>query len=125
MVRAAPHHSRRAGSFMKKIEATIRPSDLDEVKGALTEIGVTGMTVSEIFSLLKPRPGVYRGIPYGIDQTPRLKLEIVTVESMVAAVVDALDSYAGSSELGKPGLVVTEIIEVRRIRTGEYNEYAV
>jgi len=106
---------------MKKIEAVIKPFKLDEVKEALQEIGVQGMTVTEAkgFGRQKGHTELYRGAEYVIDFLPKIKLEIVVEDDMTDRVVDTIAQAAHSGKIGDGKIFVSSIEDVLRIRTGE------
>ena len=106
---------------MKKVEAIIKPFKLDEVKESLSSIGVQGITVSEVkgFGRQKGHTEVYRGAEYVVDFLPKVKLEIIVKEDMVAQVVDAIMKAAKTGRIGDGKIFVTPIDDVVRIRTGE------
>ena len=106
---------------MKKVEAIIKPFKLDEVKESLSSIGVQGITVSEVkgFGRQKGHTEVYRGAEYVVDFLPKVKLEIIVKEDMVAQVVDAIMKAAKTGSIGDGKIFVTPIDDVVRIRTGE------
>ncbi|MBI5344966.1 MAG: P-II family nitrogen regulator [Deltaproteobacteria bacterium] len=106
---------------MKKIEAVIKPFKLDEVKNALHEINIEGITVSEVkgFGRQKGHTEVYRGAEYTVDFLPKIKLEIVTTEELVPKVVDALIAAARTGKIGDGKIFVLPVDETVRIRTGE------
>ncbi len=112
---------------MKKIEAIIKPFKLDEVKTALTKIGVQGLTVSEVrgFGRQKGHKEQYRGAEYTIDFVPKVKIEVVVGDSAVASVVDAITRAARTGEIGDGKIFVSSLEEAIRIRTGERGESAV
>ena len=112
---------------MKKIEAIIKPFKLDEVKTALHEVGVTGMTVSEVrgFGRQKGHTELYRGSEYTIDFLPKVKVEVVVPEAMVEKVVSVICSAAKTGSIGDGKVFVLPIDEATRIRTGETGESAV
>ena len=112
---------------MKKIEAIIKPFKLDEVKDALNEIGIQGMTVTEVkgFGRQKGHTELYRGAEYIVDFIPKIKLEIVTSDSLAAKVVQIIEKVAKTGKIGDGKIVVYEVEEVIRIRTGEQGETAV
>jgi nitrogen regulatory protein P-II 1 len=111
---------------MKKIEAIIKPFKLDEVKDALTEVGVQGMTVTEVkgFGRTGGKKEVYRGSAYVVDFVPKIKVEVVVPESLVASVLDAIERTARTGRIGDGKIFVTPVEEAVRIRTGERNEEA-
>jgi nitrogen regulatory protein P-II 1 len=112
---------------VKKIDAIIRPSKLDEVKKALQDIGITGMTASELkgFGRTGGRREVYRGSAYVVDFVPKIMVEIVAVDGMIAAIVDAIERTARTGKIGDGKIFVTDVLEVVRIRTGERGESAI
>jgi len=112
---------------MKKIEAIIKPFKLDEVKERLREVGVSGMTVYEVrgFGRTGGKTEVYRGSAYVVDFVPKVRLEIVVKDSMVADVVSVLTMAAKTGKIGDGKIFVTPIDEAIRIRTGERGEDAV
>ena len=112
---------------MKKIEAIIKPFKLDEVKEALNEIGIKGITVSEVkgFGRQKGHTELYRGTEYVVDFLPKIKLERVVKEEMVATVVEAIVEAAKTGRIGDGKVFVLSVDEVVRIRTGERGEEAI
>ncbi len=112
---------------MKKIEAIIKPFKLDEVKGALSKVGVQGLTVCEVrgFGRQKGHKEQYRGAEYTIDFVPKVKVEVVVADGAVATVVDAITRSARTGEIGDGKIFVSSLEEVIRIRTGERGESAV
>lgn len=112
---------------MKKIEAIIKPFKLDEVKDALNEIGIQGMTVTEVkgFGRQKGHTELYRGAEYIVDFIPKIKLEIVTSDSLAAKVVEIIEKVAKTGKIGDGKIFVYAVEEVIRIRTGEQGETAV
>jgi len=106
---------------MKKIEAIIKPFKLDEVKESLSSIGVQGITVSEVkgFGRQKGHTELYRGAEYVVDFLPKVKLEIIVKDDMVAQVVDAILKAAKTGRIGDGKIFVVPIEDVVRIRTGE------
>lgn len=111
---------------MKKVEAIIKPFKLDEVKEALNEIGVQGITVSEAkgFGRQKGHTELYRGAEYVVDFLPKIKLEIVVKAELVAKVVDTIVEAAKTGRIGDGKVFVLPIDEVIRIRTNERGEEA-
>jgi nitrogen regulatory protein P-II 1 len=111
---------------MKKIEAIIKPYKLDEVKDALTGMGVIGMTVSEVrgFGRQKGHTELYRGSEYTIDFLPKIRIEIVVTEGMVDKVVDTIAAAARTGAIGDGKVFVTPVEMAVRIRTGERDEAA-
>src|SRR5512141_1836795 len=112
---------------MKKIEAIIKPFKLDDVKDRLREIGVQGMTVSEVkgFGRTGGRKEVYRGSAYVVDFVPKIKLEVVVSDDLVVAVLDALERAAKTGKIGDGKIFVSNVLDAVRIRTGEHNEEAI
>jgi nitrogen regulatory protein P-II 1 len=112
---------------MKLIEAIIRPSKLDEVKEALDDVGVKGMTVSEVkgFGRTGGRKEVYRGSAYVVDFVPKVKVEIVVADSLVAEAFAAIERAAKTGKIGDGKIFVFEVLEAIRIRTGERGETAI
>ena len=112
---------------MKKVEAIIKPFKLDEVKDALAEIGVHGMTVSEVkgFGRTGGKKEVYRGSAYVVDFVPKVKLEIIVTDDHVRQVVAAITEAARTGRIGDGKIFVSDIAEVIRIRTGERGDDAV
>jgi nitrogen regulatory protein P-II 1 len=112
---------------MKKIEAIIRPFKLDEVKDALSEVAIQGMTVTEVkgFGRTGGKKEVYRGSAYVVDFVPKVKIEIVVPDSQVDSVIDAIEKSAKTGRIGDGKIFVSPIDEVVRIRTGERGEDAV
>lgn len=106
---------------MKKVEAVIKPFKLDDVKNALTSIGVSGMTVSEVkgFGRQKGHTEIYRGAEYVMDFLPKIKLEIVVDDEMVEKVVEVIISTARTGKIGDGKIFIIPVEEVVRIRTGE------
>ena len=112
---------------MKKIEAIIKPHKLDEVKDRLRQIGISGMTVSEVrgFGRTGGKTEVYRGSAYVVDFVPKVRVEIAVKDSMVADVVAAITAAAKTGKIGDGKIFVTTVEQVVRIRTGETDEAAV
>jgi nitrogen regulatory protein PII len=112
---------------MKKIEAIIKPFKLEDVKEALSELGVEGMTVSEVkgFGRQKGHTEIYRGSEYTVDFLPKIKLEIVLADSLVTAAVDAIVKAAKTGKIGDGKVFVSAIENAVRIRTEETGEQAV
>jgi nitrogen regulatory protein P-II 1 len=112
---------------MKKIEAIIKPFKLEEVKDALAEVGVEGMTVSEVkgFGRQKGHTEIYRGSEYTVDFLPKIKVEIVLGDSMVEAALQAIVKAAKTGKIGDGKVFITPIEEAVRIRTDETGEKAV
>ena len=112
---------------MKKIEAIIKPFKMDDVREALGEIDITGMTVSEVkgFGRQKGHTELYRGAEYMVDFLPKVKLEIVVKEESVERCVQAIIDTAQTGKIGDGKIFITDVERVIRIRTGEENEDAV
>ncbi len=112
---------------MKKIEAVIKPFKLDEVKEALQDIGVQGMTVLEAkgYGRQKGHTELYRGAEYVVDFLPKMKIEIVVADDEVERVVEALVNAARTGRIGDGKIFVSELTDVIRIRTGERGEQAI
>jgi nitrogen regulatory protein P-II 1 len=112
---------------MKKIEAIIKPFKLDEVKDALNEIGVQGMTVTEVkgFGRQKGHTELYRGAEYIVDFIPKIKIEIVTSDELAQKVIQIIGDKAKTGKIGDGKIFVLSVGEVIRIRTGERGEQAV
>ena len=111
---------------MKKIEAIIKPFKLNEVKDALHEIGIVGMTVVEVkgFGRQKGHTEIYRGSEYTIDFLPKVRIETVLPDSQVEAAIEAIMSAARTGKIGDGKIFVTPVSDVVRIRTGERAENA-
>ena len=106
---------------MKKIEAIIKPFKLDEVKDALTKIGVQGMTVTEVkgFGRQKGHTESYRGTEYAIDFLPKSKIEIIITDGLVTPVIEAIERAAKTGKIGDGKIFLSQVEEIIRIRTGE------
>jgi nitrogen regulatory protein P-II 1 len=111
---------------MKRVEAIIRPAKLDDVKDALAEVGISGMTLSEVkgFGRTGGRKEVYRGSAYVVDFVPKVKVEVVAPDGMVAGILDAIERAAKTGKIGDGKIFVTDVPEAVRIRTGEHGEPA-
>ena len=111
---------------MKKIEAIIKPFKLDEVRDALAEVGVEGMTVSEVkgFGRQKGHTEIYRGSEYTVDFLPKIKLELVGADENVQSGLDAIPKAANTGKIGDGKLFVTSVEEAIRIRTEEKGDEA-
>lgn len=112
---------------MKKVEAIIKPFKLDEVKEALSEIGVQGMTVTEIkgFGRTGGKKEVYRGSAYVVDFVPKVRIEIIAADDAVRQIVKTITDAARTGRIGDGKIFVTPVDEVIRIRTGETGEDAI
>lgn len=106
---------------MKKIEAIIKPFKLDEVKEALNEIGIQGMTITEVkgYGRQKGHKEIYRGAEYVVDFIPKIKIEIITDSDMAAQVVDKIREAANTGKLGDGKIFILPVEDVVRVRTGE------
>ena len=111
---------------MKKVEAIIKPFKLDEVKEALNEIGIQGITISEVkgFGRQKGHTELYRGAEYVVDFIPKIKLEIIVSDNILPQVIEAIEKSAKTGRIGDGKIFVTPVEAVIRIRTGETGEDA-
>ncbi|WP_243371305.1 P-II family nitrogen regulator [Geotalea sp. SG265] len=111
---------------MKKVEAIIKPFKLDEVKEALNEIGIQGITIAEVkgFGRQKGHTELYRGAEYVVDFIPKIKIEIIVSDEVVTKVIDTIEQAAKTGRIGDGKIFVTPVEEVVRIRTGERGEDA-
>jgi nitrogen regulatory protein P-II 1 len=111
---------------VKKVEAIIKPFKLDEVKQALSEIGVAGLTATEVkgFGRQKGHTELYRGAEYVVDFLPKVKVEVVVADSLVGRVIEAVERAAKTGRIGDGKIFVVPVEEVIRIRTGERGEDA-
>jgi len=112
---------------MKKVEAIIKPFKLDEVKDALSEVGIQGMTVTEVkgFGRTGGKKEVYRGSAYVVDFVPKVKIEIVVADAQAQQVIDAIEKSAKTGRIGDGKIFVCGVEEAVRIRTGERAEEAI
>jgi nitrogen regulatory protein P-II 1 len=112
---------------MKKIEAVIKPFKLDEVREALSEIGVTGLTVTEVkgFGRQKGHTELYRGAEYVVDFLPKVKVDVVVSDNLAEQAIDAIVKSARTGKIGDGKIFVTTVEQVIRIRTGETDEQAI
>lgn len=112
---------------MKKIEAIIKPFKLDDVREALAEAGVTGMTVSEVrgFGRQKGHTELYRGAEYQVDFLPKMKLELIVTNDQCELAIEAIMKTAQTGKIGDGKIFVFDVEQVVRIRTGEENEDAI
>lgn len=112
---------------MKKVEAVIKPFKLDEVREALSAIGVNGLTVTEVkgFGRQKGHTELYRGAEYVVDFLPKIKIEVILATDMVDAVIEAIIKAAHTGKIGDGKIFVTSVEQVIRIRTGETGEAAI
>ena len=112
---------------MKKIEAVVKPFKLDEVREALSEVGVTGLTVTEVkgFGRQKGHTELYRGAEYVVDFLPKVKVEVVIPDKLLEGAIDAIVKAARTGKIGDGKIFVTSVQQVIRIRTGETDEAAI
>jgi len=112
---------------MKKIEAIIKPFKLDEVREALAEVGVTGLTVTEVkgFGRQKGHTELYRGAEYVVDFLPKVKVEVVVVSGQEDAVIEAIIKAARTGKIGDGKIFISNVERVVRIRTGETDDAAI
>lgn len=112
---------------MKKIEAIIKPFKLEDVKEALTEIGITGMTISEVkgYGRQKGHTEVYRGAEYNVEFNPKTKIELIIDSDLVEKVINAIQTAANTGKIGDGKIFVLPVNDVMRIRTGESGKDAI
>ena len=112
---------------MKKIEAIIKPFKLDEVREALSDIGVNGLTVIEVkgYGRQKGHSELYRGAEYIMEFLPKIKLEVVVTEAILDSTIEAIMKAAATGKIGDGKIFISNIEQVIRIRTGEINEQAI
>jgi len=112
---------------MKKVEAIIKPFKLDEVREALSEIGVSGLTVTEVkgFGRQKGHTELYRGAEYVVDFLPKVKVEVIVADTLVERAIDSIVKAARTGKIGDGKIFITAVEQVVRIRTGESGEAAV
>jgi len=112
---------------MKKIEAVVKPFKLDEVREALSDIGVTGLTVTEVkgFGRQKGHTELYRGAEYVVDFLPKVKVEVIIADALVERAIEAVIKAARTGKIGDGKIFVTNVEQAVRIRTGESGEDAV
>ena len=112
---------------MKKIDAIIKPFKMDDVREALAEAGINGMTVTEVkgFGRQKGHTELYRGAEYNVDFLPKVKIEIVVADEQVERAIEAIMNTAKTGKIGDGKVFVYDVEQVIRIRTGEQNEDAV
>lgn len=112
---------------MKKIEAIIKPFKLDEVKDAINELGIQGMTVSEVkgFGRQKGHTELYRGAEYVIDFIPKVKIEIIVSDEIASDVINVIENAARTGKIGDGKIFISHIDEVIRLRTGERGHAAI
>jgi nitrogen regulatory protein P-II 1 len=127
MLRWVRLNPRRGGQAMKKIEAIIKPFKLDEVKSALHEIGVTGLTVAEVrgFGRQKGHAELHRGAEYVVDFLPKIKIEVILDDALLPRALDAMLQAARTDKVGDGKIFVSTVEEAIRIRTGELGAEAV
>jgi nitrogen regulatory protein P-II 1 len=113
--------------MLKKIEAIIKPFKLDEVKDALNDLGIRGMTISEVkgFGRQKGHTEIYRGAEYVIDFLPKVKIEVVVAQELAGKVIEAIQKAAQTGKIGDGKIFVLPVEEVIRIRTGERGKEAI
>ncbi|MCX8030403.1 MAG: P-II family nitrogen regulator [Thermodesulfovibrionales bacterium] len=111
---------------MKKVEAIIKPFKLDDVKDALSKIGIHGMTISEVkgFGRQKGHAELYRGAEYVVDFVPKIKIEIIVPDNILENVVETIIKSARTGKIGDGKIIISEIEELIRIRTGQRGESA-
>ncbi len=112
---------------MKKVDAIIKPFKMDDVREALSAVGITGMTASEVkgFGRQKGHTELYRGAEYVVDFLPKLKIEVVIQEEQVEECIEAITNAARTGKIGDGKIFVTSVEKVVRIRTGEEDESAI
>jgi nitrogen regulatory protein P-II 1 len=112
---------------MKKIEAVIKPFKMDDVREALSEVGVSGMTVTEVkgFGRQKGHTELYRGAEYNVDFLPKVKIELIVANEQLERCIEAIMNTAQTGKIGDGKIFVSDVERVIRIRTGEENEEAV
>ena len=112
---------------MKKIDAIIKPFKLDDVKEALNDIGIQGMTISEVkgYGRQKGHTEIYRGAEYVVDFIPKIKIEVVVPEELLEQALEKIEESAKTGKLGDGKIFVTSVERVIRVRTGEENEDAI
>jgi nitrogen regulatory protein P-II 1 len=112
---------------MKKVEAVLKPFKLDEVREALSDIGVTGLTVTEVkgFGRQKGHTELYRGAEYVVDFLPKVKVEVIIADTLVERAIEAIIKAARTGKIGDGKIFVTNVEQAVRIRTGESGEAAV
>ena len=112
---------------MKKIEAIIKPFKMDDVKSALSELGIQGLTITEVkgFGRQKGHTEIYRGSEYAVDFLPKIKVEVVLADAQVAGAIEVIVKSAKTGKIGDGKIFVSPVETVIRIRTGETGEQAV
>jgi len=120
-------NQQREGRMLKKIEAIIKPFKLDEVKDALNDLGIRGMTISEVkgFGRQKGHTEIYRGAEYVIDFLPKIKIELVVNQDLAGKVIEAIQKAAKTGKIGDGKIFVYPVEEIIRIRTGERGKEAI
>ena len=115
------------GDAMKKVDAIIKPFKLDDVREALSNVGITGMTATEVkgFGRQKGHTELYRGAEYVVDFLPKIKVEVVINDDQLDACIEAITDAARTGKIGDGKIFVSEVQRVIRIRTGEENEAAI
>jgi nitrogen regulatory protein P-II 2 len=115
------------GGLMKLITAVVKPFRLDDVRNALAEVGVQGMTVTEVkgFGRQRGHTELYRGAEYVVDFLPKVKVEVAVTDELVERVIEAIIAAAKTGKVGDGKIFVTELVEVYRIRTGETGDQAI
>jgi nitrogen regulatory protein P-II 1 len=126
LIRVSPY-GQEEERMVNKIEAIIKPFKLDEVKDALNDLGVKGMTISEVkgFGRQKGHTEIYRGAEYVIDFLPKIKIEVVVEKEMVSKVVELIQKTARTGKIGDGKIFVLPVDEIIRIRTGERGHEAI
>jgi nitrogen regulatory protein P-II 1 len=112
---------------MKKIEAIIKPFKLDEVREVLSDIGINGLTVTEVkgFGRQKGHTELYRGAEYAVDFLPKVKIEVVLPDDLVERAIESIIATARTGKIGDGKIFVSSVEQIVRIRTGETNENAI
>jgi nitrogen regulatory protein P-II 2 len=112
---------------MKLITAVVKPFRLDDVRNALAEVGVQGMTVTEVkgFGRQRGHTELYRGAEYVVDFLPKVKVEVAVTDELVERVIEAISAAAKTGKVGDGKIFVTELVQVYRIRTGETGDQAI
>ena len=115
------------GGLMKLITAVVKPFRLDDVRNALAEVGVQGMTVTEVkgFGRQRGHTELYRGAEYVVDFLPKVKVEVAVTDELVDRVIEAISGAAKTGKVGDGKIFVTELVQVYRIRTGETGDQAI
>jgi nitrogen regulatory protein P-II 2 len=123
----ARRRAKERSDSMKLVMAIIKPFKLDEVREALTKVGVEGLTVSEVkgFGRQKGQTEIYRGAEYTVNLLPKVKVEVVVRDDMAEAVVEAIQKHANTGKIGDGKIFVLEVSQAVRIRTGERDSHAI